>query len=377
MKKSLILMSAALALLLVALSAAGQEKPGKKFEIHCGEVSGSSGWSPGTGAFWIRWSYRAYSDDAGEALARDFAIGVLVPVCIEADKGITVRTGEACWSDFVSVDIRRVKLAEDSWWSVEEFIKPKSSWKTSLFAAGDCEPGPMDSWGEMVWMKVTFDKPEALEEGYYVFIPRVDFAAMAKPLPDLCEKNLEEPLKFETTDFEQNDFLYHRGFNLNSDDGRRSAINTLLIEAQRMRAFGKRDLAHGYFDRVFKINENSVAGRITLTGMYHKDEDTQKALACMLEALEVAQSNSDRLVKPERTGLVRWVVYKWTGYLYHVLRQFDEAEYYYLRAIEMINDEAFDPGPRIDDTWGWECSVVYGYMEIARKREPLDKLDGE
>jgi hypothetical protein len=346
------------------LTAGGQEKRDKRFMIWCHPVSRDSGHPQCDQPFSFGWYYGNYDD--GSVIVRDFAMGVLVPVSLidTGDTKLVIEAGDVSWADFVTLDVRKVDLETEGTSVINGFRKPKSAWKTEVFHRDD---------ESSVLMKVEFDDPSALEKGEYVFLPKVDFAAMAKALPDLTEENHYGRLKFEEIEFHCENFLAHAKFDLKTPAGRRNAIDILLCEVGRMYGIDRKDLARRYMDRIFEINPHSVAGHATLAGAYYYEKDVEKALASMLQAVEVALNNRDADVRKERHSLVQWFALKEAGYLWHCLRSYDEAEFHYVQALEMMNDRFFDPGIEIDDYWGGQAADVGDNLEKARNRKPVDE----
>lgn len=387
MKKWVILLSAAMILVVATLPCMAREK---YYEVRIGRLYDVE--SPMRPCVLPTWTYNSLLHFTQVEWTDDFATGVLVPVEIVTHGKMTIETDKACWADFVTVDVRfaRMKKAEREHDGddieelvdydgddIEELVQPASRWKSRLFSKEWNSPGGMgaviDFHDDKVWFMVEFDNPELLEDGNYVFLPRVDFDGIAKVLPDLAEQNFSGEREFVKDEFYSGDFIEHNKRDLATPAGRRNAINMRLLEADRMYGFGKRAMSLGCIRDVFEIDPDSSAGWFTLGQLHYTEKDFEKALECMHKGLDAAENGTDDQLDEERRSYIIFYLCMKMGRCCLVLRQFDDAEYFYLKARETLNDRAMDPGCAIDDHWGGQGAYAGEYADMARKGESLDE----
>lgn len=345
----------------------------KKFQVMCG-LAGSENdrIPPGDYPFPVGWFYRHLSFDADVTLERDFIIGVPVVLsiqnCSPDDTPLSIREGTVSWMDYVTITVKRVKLKTEGTTLIEEFLEPKSTYKVTPFAEVS-DKDVLEDLGDIdgAWMLVEFDNPDALEEGRYVFFPKVDLEALSLALPDLNE--LEEPIDPKEMDFERGDLVLHKKMDLSTADGKKNAMNLYLVEADRMYGFGKEEKMQEYINEVFKINPNSAAAHATVAGRYLAEKNFDEALTNLLLAKGIAEAKSDTYVDDIEHPRLLQYLYKHIGLCHHRLGQYEDAEVFYVASIDMLKDQAFAPGPEISSHWAAEQIELQALVVNARNSE--------
>jgi len=367
----------------------GQEK---EFKIKCEATNAETGvhlWRN----YRIHLSLRYFENISTK---RDFSLGVRVTVVIvnrRSNAPLTIKNGVVSWRDFVTIVVKRIVTKkyerEEGTMPVhpdiiefgEEiggFVEPKSTYRVSLFTAFEKEGKEvLQKFGDTdsVCFLVQFDNPELLEEGYYAFLPEVDFDAMSMALPDLTEENLEEPLEFEKEWYSCWAEYIHKKTDLTTVRGRKRAMALYLFEAGDLYGLGKKEEAFVYLDKIFTINPDSVPPLIFLAGIHYKEdkgeEGIKRALSYLHKAESILEERKDMYLEEKECILILQEVCKWIGQFYHRLEQYEDVESYYLRSIELLKHEAFTPGPDIDDALGAERTELFTLLDMARKEKPL------
>ncbi len=367
MKKLCIACCIAVALCILPL-AMGQEAPQKQYRIFSGGFSRHHG---------MRWAlcYHSDTDDPPSFSPQaDFTDGLIVPVTIRnfGSAPVTIRSGKASWTDFVSVKLKYMPDEEDET-NLEE---PASSYTARRYARlhetlDVLETGEQFSSNDYdeIWLIIEFDDPGKLREGDYVWRPKVDFTALAAAIPDLSRENIYEHPGFGNTPGAEFAFLTcHRRIGFKTVAEKKAAMNHYLFTAGERFDFGKEPEARAFLAKALKINPDSTPALISKAGFDYETCRFEEALASVLRATALLKGNGD----PYYTGdeecraLDLQDFYKYAGECHEELGDYDEAEYCYVLSREMLNGRAFDPGPEIDDHWSAERSCLGSALEYCR-----------